>query len=158
MPEKEIILSPEGLRKLESELDYLKTVKRREVAQRIKEAREFGRIDENPEYENAKNEQAFVEGRIASLEQMLRNARLVDDEDIDPQRVGLGSKVALLDVDQGTRIEYTIVGTVEADPSENRISYLSPVAQALMGREVGSEVEVKAPGGTSRYRILEITR
>jgi len=156
--DKELLLSAEGLRKLEEELQYLKSVKRREVAQRIKQAREFGDISENSEYEEAKNEQAFVEGRIIELEKMLRNARIVKDEEIDPTKVNIGSTVHLRDVDTGEEVTYTIVGSNEADPAALRISYQSPVGKALFGRSVGEVVEVRVPAGTIRYEIVRIER
>ncbi|QBS37187.1 MULTISPECIES: transcription elongation factor GreA [Thermaerobacter] len=158
MTDKELLLSAEGLRKLEEELQYLKSVKRREVAQRIKQAREFGDISENSEYEEAKNEQAFVEGRIIELEKMLRNARIVNDDEIDPTKVNIGSTVYLKDVDTGEEVQYTIVGSNEADPAALRISYQSPVGKALFGRSVGEVVEVKVPAGTLRYEIVRIER
>lgn len=153
-----MLLSAEGLRKLEEELQYLKSVKRREVAQRIKQAREFGDLSENSEYEEAKNEQAFVEGRIIELEKMLRNARIVSDEEIDPSKVNIGSTVHLIDVDSGEEVCYTIVGSNEADPAALRISYQSPVGKALFGRSVGEVVEVRVPAGTLRYQIVRIER
>lgn len=156
--DKELLLSAEGLRKLEEELQYLKSVKRREVAQRIKQAREFGDLSENSEYEEAKNEQAFVEGRIIELEKMLRNARIVSDEEIDPSKVNIGSTVHLIDVDSGEEVCYTIVGSNEADPAALRISYQSPVGKALFGRSVGEVVEVRVPAGTLRYQIVRIER
>ncbi|EKP95911.1 MULTISPECIES: transcription elongation factor GreA [Thermaerobacter] len=156
--DKELLLSAEGLRKLEEELQYLKSVKRREVAQRIKQAREFGDISENSEYEEAKNEQAFVEGRIIELEKMLRNARIVNDDEIDPTKVNIGSTVYLKDVDTGEEVQYTIVGSNEADPAALRISYQSPVGKALFGHSVGDVVEVKVPAGTLRYEIVRIER
>ena len=156
--DKELLLSAEGLRKLEEELQYLKSVKRREVAQRIKQAREFGDLSENSEYEEAKNEQAFVEGRIIELEKMLRNARIVNDDEIDPTKVNIGSTVYLKDVDTGEEVQYTIVGSNEADPAALRISYQSPVGKALFGRSVGEVVEIKVPAGTLRYEIVRIER
>ena len=122
MPEKEVILTPEGLINLEKELEYLRTTKRREVADRIKQAIEFGDITDNSEYEDAKNEQAFVEGRIATLEKMLRNARLIEGPDGDHDEVAVGSRVVLKDLDLGDVEEYTIVGSAEANPSKRRIS------------------------------------
>jgi len=158
MVEREVILSPEGLKKLELELEHLKSIKRREIAQRIKQARELGGIDENSEYENAKNEQAFVEGRILTLERILRNARLLDEADIDPERAGIGCRVRVKDLDAGSEVEYTIVGATEADPAENRISHLSPVGEALIGSKVGSTIEVNVPAGILRYQVLNIER
>lgn len=158
MEQKEVLLTPQGLRKLEEELEYLKSVKRREIAERIKVAREFGDISENSEYDEAKNEQAFIEGRIAALEKTLRNARVVVDEEIDPLQVNVGSIVTVRDADSGEIFHYTIVGSSEADPRENRISYQSPVGRAVMGRRVGATVEVRLPGGLARYEVLAITR
>lgn len=158
MAEKEVILTPEGLAKLEKELEHLKTVRRREVAARIKQAIEFGDISENSEYDDAKNEQAFIEGRIVSLEKMLRNAKVLDGESVDTDVVTVGLKVKLKDLELGEELEYTLVGSAEADPSEYRISNESPVGRALMGRRVGEVVEVNAPVGTLRYEIVEISR
>jgi len=158
MAEKEVILTPDGLAKLEKELEHLKTVRRREVAARIKQAIEFGDISENSEYDDAKNEQAFIEGRIASLEKMLRNATVVDEDNLDTDRVTIGSKVRLKDLARESEFEYTLVGSAEADPSQARISNESPVGKALMGRKVGEIVEVQAPVGTLRYKIVAISR
>lgn len=158
MAEKEVILTPDGLAKLEKELEHLKTVRRREVAARIKQAIEFGDISENSEYDDAKNEQAFIEGRIASLEKMLRNATVLDEESVDTERVTVGVKVRLRDLEQGREFEYTLVGSAEADPSEARISNESPVGKALMGQKVGDVVEVQAPVGTLKYEIVGISR
>src|SRR5690606_32841125 len=122
MSEKEVILTPDGLRKLEEELEHLKSVKRREVAERIKTAIGFGDISENSEYEDAKNDQAFIEGRIITLEKMLRNARIINDDDINTELVSIGSKVVLKDMEFGDTVEYAIVGTAESDPLSNKIS------------------------------------
>src|SRR5690606_26707997 len=119
----------DGLRKLEEELEHLKSVKRREVAERIKVAIGYGDISENSEYEDAKNEQAFIEGRVITLEKMLRNARIINDDEIDTETVSIGSKVVLEDLDYGEKEEYTIVGTAESDPSQNKISNESPVGK-----------------------------
>ena len=142
MADKEVLLTPDGLSKLEKELDHLKTVKRREVAARIKQALEFGDISENSEYDDAKNEQAFVEGRIATLEKMLRNARVIDQDEVDTDTVTVGSKVRLKDLESGQEYEYTLVGSAEADPAEARISNESPVGRAILGKKVGAVVEV----------------
>lgn len=158
MADKEVLLTPDGLSKLEKELDHLKTVKRREVAARIKQALEFGDISENSEYDDAKNEQAFVEGRIATLEKMLRNARVIDHEDVETDVVTLGSKVRLKDLQYGDEFEYTLVGSAEADPASARISNESPVGRAIMGKKAGDVVEVQAPAGTLRYEIVSISR
>ena len=158
MPEKEVILTPEGLMNLEKELEYLRSTKRREVADRIKQAIEFGDITDNSEYEDAKNEQAFAEGRIATLEKMLRNARLIEGPDGDHDEVAVGSRVVLKDLDLGDVEEYTIVGSAEANPSKQRISNESPVGRAVLGKAVGSVVEVLVPAGTVKYQVLQIAR
>ena len=155
MPEKEVILTVEGLKKLEDELELLKTQKRREVAERIKQAIEFGDISENSEYEDAKNEQAFIEGRIITLEKMLRNARIIDELE-GSDVVAIGAKVRLKDVDFGEEEEYFIVGSAEADPGTNKISNESPVGKALLGQSKGSVVEVNVPAGILHYQILDI--
>lgn len=156
MSEKEVILTPEGLAKLEQELEDLKTVKRKEVAARIKEAISFGDISENSEYEEAKNEQAFIEGRILTLEKMLRNARIITNEDVDTGVVSVGSRVRLKDLEFGDVVDYTIVGSAESDPMNNKISNESPVGQALLGKAKGSVVDVNVPAGTIQYEILDI--
>jgi transcription elongation factor GreA len=156
MAEKQIILTAEGLKKIEQKLDYLKSVRRRDVAERIKQAIEFGDISENSEYEDAKNEQAFIEGEILTLEKMLRNAKLIDEDEISADVVTLGSTVVLKDLEFGDNLEYTIVGSAEADPMEFRISNESPVGEAILGRKVGSVVEVNVPAGTLKYEILDI--
>jgi transcription elongation factor GreA len=127
MKEKEVILTLGGLKKREEELERLKSVKRREVAERIRQAIAFGDISENSEYEDAKNEQAFIEGQIAELEKMLRNAKVIDDENLSTEVVSIGSVVVLKDLEFGDEFEYTIVGSAEADPGENKISNESPV-------------------------------
>ncbi|MHB8172643.1 MAG: transcription elongation factor GreA [Thermincolia bacterium] len=156
MNEKEVILTLDGLKKLEQELEQLKTVKRREVAERIKQAIEFGDISENSEYEDAKNEQAFIEGRILTLEKMLRNAKLIDDVNIQTDIVSVGSTVLIKDVEFDEEIEYTIVGSAEADPTNNKISNESPVGKAILGKKTGSTVEVNVPAGVLKYKILNI--
>ncbi len=154
--EKETILTPEGLRKLEEELEHLKTVRRKEVAGRIKQSKEFGDLMENSEYEDAKNEQAFVEGRILQLEKMLRNARVIDNHGVPPDRVAVGSTVRLKDLSSGEEIHYMIVGSTEADPDRDKISNESPVGRALLGKRKGDMVEVTAPAGKIRYSILQV--
>ena len=156
MPEKEVVLTREGLLKLEQEKDNLKAVKRREVAERIKQAIEFGDISENSEFEDAKNEQAFIEGRILTLEKMLRNVRVIEDTAEGQNQVTIGSTVVLKDLDEDETLEYTIVGTAEANPLRNRISYESPVGAASMGHVQGDEYEVQVPAGIVRYRLEEI--
>lgn len=156
MSEKEVILTPEGLAKLEQELEDLKTVKRKEVAARIKEAISYGDISENSEYEEAKNEQAFIEGRILTLEKMLRNARIITNEDVDTGVVSVGSRVKLKDLEFGDIVDYTIVGSAESDPMNNKISNESPVGQALLGKAKGAIVDVNVPAGVIQYEILDI--
>ncbi len=158
MSEKEIILTPEGLKKLEEELEHLKSVKRREVAERIKVAIGYGDISENSEYDDAKNEQAFVEGRIITLEKMLRNARIINNDDVDLNAVSIGSIVTLKDMEFGDTVEYTIVGTAESDPFHNKISNESPVGKAILGKQKGSLVEVSVPAGTIQYEIIDIKK
>ncbi|TYP47013.1 transcription elongation factor GreA [Thermosediminibacter litoriperuensis] len=158
MPKKEVVLTQEGLKKLEEELEYLKSVKRKEVADRIKQAISFGDLSENSEYDEAKNEQAFVEGKIAMLEERLRNAKVIDDADISTETVTLGSKVLIRDLDTEEAIEYTIVSSAEANPIEFKISNESPVGKALMGAKKGDVVEITVPAGQVRYRVEEIKK
>lgn len=158
MANKETILTPYGIAKLEQELQFLKTVRRREVAERIKQAIAFGDISENSEYDEAKNEQAFIEGRIVTLENMLKNAKVIDDEDIDTNVVSIGCTVKVLDVEFDDVIEYTIEGSAEANPSMNKISNESPVGSALIGKPKGAEVEAKVPDGVIKLKILEIRK
>lgn len=158
MSEKEVLLTAEGLKKLEEELNYLKTTKRKEVAERIKTAIEFGDISENSEYDDAKNEQAFVESRIVALEKSLRNVRIIDDSDIALDHVSVGTRVFLKDLEFGDEIEYTIVGSPEANPMAFRISNESPVGRALMGHRVGDVIEVQVPAGMLKYEVVGINR
>ena len=153
---KEVILTPEGYEKLKSEIDELSTVKRREVADRIRTAREFGDIAENAEYDDAKNEQMLLEHRIATLEERLRDARVISKKDIAKDVVSVGSKVKLRDVAAKETLEYHIVGSAEADPSANKLSNESPVGKAIIGHKKGETVEVTAPRGTLKFKILEI--
>jgi len=154
--EKETILTQDGLRKLEEELEHLKGTRRKEIAERIKQAKEFGDLSENAEYEDAKNEQAFVEGRILQIDQMLRSARVIDNNTANVDMVAVGSTVRLKDVGAGDEITYTIVGSAEADPLQDRISNESPVGHALLGRRRGETVTIRVPAGTLKYTILEI--
>jgi transcription elongation factor GreA len=158
MSEKEILLTVEGHRKTEEELELLKTVRRQEVAARIKEAIAFGDISENSEYDEAKNEQAKLEERIAKLESTLRKARIISEDEISLDVVNIGSTVKVFDVEFDEEIEYTIVGSAEADPYELKISNESPVGMALIGSKVGETVEVHAPQGLMEYKVLEISR
>lgn len=157
MANEEVLLTRGGLEKLEKELFFLKSVKRKEIAARIKEAITFGDITDNSEYEDAKNEQAFVEGRIITLEKILRRARILEKGDSNNNFVSVGSTVKLKDLDTNREYTYTIVGYAEADPVENKISNESPVGRAILGLKSGEEVEVKVPAGSFKYKILEIS-
>ncbi|WP_066507130.1 transcription elongation factor GreA [Abyssisolibacter fermentans] len=158
MSDKQVILTIDGLKKIEEELDYLKTKKRKEVSERIKTALAFGDISENSEYDEAKNEQAQVEERIFKLENMRANAEVIDDDQISVEVVGVGSKVLVKDLEFDEEIEYTIVGSTEADPYEFKISNESPVGEALIGRRKGEIIEVQVPDGSMEYEILDINR
>jgi transcription elongation factor GreA len=152
---KDVILTPEGLQNLKSELDHLSTTRRREVAARIKEAREFGDISENAEYDDAKNEQAMLEARIASLEEKLRSATVIDSSDLGTDVVRVGSIVHVKEGD-GRSTKYTIVGSAEANPAELKLSNESPVGKALLGRKRGEEVAFSTPKGQRRLKITKI--
>ena len=154
--QRDVLLTPEGLDKLKDEIEHLSTVKRREVAERIKEAREFGDISENSEYDDAKNEQAMLEARIASLEEKLRSASVIDASELDSDVVRVGSHVSVKDEGSGKSLQYTIVGSTEANPGENRLSNESPVGKALLGRKKGDSVKVQLPNGKNRE--LKITK
>ena len=154
----EIILTLDGIKKLEEELERLKTVSRKEVAARIKDAKAFGDLTENAEYDEAKNEQAFIEGRILQIENTLRNARVVDDDELDTDSVAIGITVKVLDINEDEELVYTIVGSAEADPINGRISNDSPVGRALIGQRRGAEVSVQTPGGGVTMRLLDIFR
>ncbi|KHF33781.1 transcription elongation factor GreA [Paenibacillus sp. FSL M7-1455] len=158
MSDKEVILTQDGLKKLEDELENLKSVKRREVAERIKVAIGYGDISENSEYEDAKNEQAFIEGRIITLEKMLRNARIINNDEINTDIVGVGATVIVQDMEYGDTMEYTIVGTAESDPLNNRISNESPVGKAILGKQKGAVVDVNVPAGVIQYKIIDIKK
>jgi transcription elongation factor GreA len=153
---KDVLLTPEGYERLKEEIEYLTVTKRREVAERIKHAREFGDISENSEYDDAKNEQMMLEQRIAVLEERLANARMIDASEVDAGVVGLGSRVKLRDLDANETVEYTMVGSAEANPAEHRLSNESPVGKAIMGRKKGETVEVAAPRGSIKYKILDV--
>lgn len=156
MNNNEVILTPDGYKRLEEELESLRTVRRKEVAERIKEALSFGDITENSEYDDAKQEQAFMEGRIFYLEKTLRNARVLEEDEISAEKVGIGSIVLLRDLEYNEELEYTIVSSAEANPNDNKISNTSPVGKAISGQSVGSVVEVSVPAGTLKYEILGI--
>ncbi len=153
---KEVLLTPEGLEKLREEIEYLTTHKRREVAERIKHAREFGDISENSEYDDAKNEQAMLEQRIAQLGERLKRARVIEPEDVPAGIVAVGTRVRLKDVAANETIEYVIVGSAEADPAERKLSNESPVGKAIIGRKKGETVEVTAPRGSLKYKIIDV--
>jgi transcription elongation factor GreA len=152
---KDVILTPEGLEKLKTELEELTTVKRREVAERIKDAREYGDISENSEYDDAKNEQAMLEARILSLEEKLRSATVVDAKDLKNDVVAVGTAVKIKD-DAGKSVTYTIVGSTEANPAERKLSNESPVGRALIGHKRNDVVSVQVPKGPARK--LKITK
>ena len=152
--QRDVILTPEGLEKLKAEIEELSTVKRREVAERIKEARAFGDISENSEYDDAKNEQAMLESRIAQLEERLRAAQVIDASELDDNLVRVGSLVAVKD-EKGKTFQYTIVGSTEADPGSGRLSNESPVGKALLGRSKGDKVEVLLPNGRTRALTIK---
>lgn len=158
MANKQVILTYEGLKKLENELEYLKTTKRKEVAEKIKQALSFGDLSENSEYDEAKNEQAQVEARILQVEAMLKNAKVIDDDEIKTDIVSLGGKVKVLDMEFDEEVEYSIVGSAEANPSLYKISDESPVGRALLNQKLGSVVEVNVPQGTLKFKIIEISK
>src|SRR5204862_1543597 len=154
---KEVILTPEGYKKLKEEIQYLSNDKRREVAERIRVARQFGDIAENSEYDDAKNDQALLEHRIAVLEEKFANARVISKKDVAKDVVSVGSHVKLRDVSAKETVEYHIVGSAEANPSENKLSNESPVGKAIIGKKKGETVEVQTPRGKAlKYKILDI--
>jgi transcription elongation factor GreA len=153
---KEVILTAEGYKKLQKEIEFLSTEKRRQIAERIRVAREFGDIAENAEYDDAKNEQAHLEARIALLEERLKAARVVTKKEIKSGEVSIGTTVRLKDMDANKTFEYHIVGSAEADPAEFKLSNESPVGRAIMGRKKGEVVEVSAPRGSLKYKIMDI--
>ncbi|MEQ2526281.1 transcription elongation factor GreA [Robertmurraya yapensis] len=154
--EKVFPMTLAGKEKLEQELDHLKSVKRKEVVERIKIARSFGDLSENSEYDSAKEEQAFVEGRITTIENMIRNAKIIEEDELSGDAVTLGRSVTFLELPDGEEETYTIVGSAEADPFEGKISNDSPIAKSLLGRKVGEEVTVQTPGGEMNVRITKI--
>ncbi len=158
MEEKEVILTQEGYNNLEKELNFLKTEKRADIAERIKVALGFGDLSENSEYDEAKNAQAENEVKIAELENKLRHAKIIDEKDIDTETVQIGNKVKVLDVEFDEKIEYTIVGSTEVNLVENKISNESPLGEALLGAKKNQTVEVNAPAGVMKYKILSIKK
>ncbi len=158
MSEKTVFLTYEGLKERERELEYLKTEKRKEISEKIKVALGFGDLSENAEYDEAKNEQAEVELKIVKLEKMLKNAKVIDDDEISTDVVSMGIKVKVLDIDMEEEEVYYIVGSEEADPMNNKISDESPVGKAILGKKVGDIVTVEAPNGDFEMKILEISK
>ncbi len=154
--EKVFPMTQAGKQKLEQELEHLKTVVRKEVVERIKIARSFGDLSENSEYDAAKDEQAFVEGRITTIENMIRNARIISEDELSKDAVSLGNSVTFVELPEGDEETYTIVGSAEADPFEGKISNDSPIAKSLLGRKVGDQVTVQTPGGEMKVKIIEI--
>ena len=153
---KEVILTADGYKKLQQEIDLLRNDKRREVAERIRIAREFGDIAENAEYDDAKNEQAMLEHKIAQLEERLLSARVITKKEISKDSVSVGAHVRLRDMQANKTFEYHIVGSAEANPAENKLSNESPVGKAILGHKKGDVVEVSAPRGALKFKILEI--
>ena len=158
LKEKKNILTYEGLKKYESELEHLKVVKRQEVAQKIKEAREQGDLSENAEYDAAKDEQRDIEARIEELEKILKNAEVVDEDEVDLDKINIGCQIKILDVEFNEELEYKIVGSTKANSLKGKISNESPVGKALMGHKVGDTVEVETQAGLLSYKVLEIQR
>ncbi len=156
MADKQVLLTAEGLAKLEEELDFLKTTKRKEISQQIQIARGYGDLSENSEYDEAMNEQAKVEARIADLEVTLKHVKVIEETEADSGLVQIGTKVRILDVEFDSEEEYQIVGSTEANPLNGCISDESPVGKALLGHAVGDDVYAEAPGGIIHYRILEL--
>ena len=158
MEEKEVLVTQEGYDNLEKELDYLKTEKRTEIAERIKVALGFGDLSENSEYDEAKNAQAANEIKIAELENKIRYARIIDESEIDTKTVQVGNKVKILDMEYDEELEYTIVGSTEVDLSQNKISNESPIGKALLGAKKNQVVEAITPGGVAKYKVLAIKK
>ena len=157
MDNKQVKLTEDGLKQLEEELEYLKTKKRKEVSEKIKVALGFGDLTENSEYDEAKNEQAQVEARIVSVENMLKNAIVIDESERDTSKVELGATVTIHDIEFDEDITYKIVGSTEADPDEGRLSDESPLGKSLMGKAEGEMIDVDAPAGVIQYKILKIS-
>lgn len=157
MDNKQVKLTEDGLKQLEEELEYLKTKKRKEVSEKIKVALGFGDLSENSEYDEAKNEQAQVEARIVSVENMLKNAIVIDESERDTSKVELGATVTIHDIEFDEDITYKIVGSTEADPDEGRLSDESPLGKSLMGKAEGDMIDVDAPAGIIQYKILKIS-
>ena len=155
---KEIVMTVEGLKKLQDELEHLKTVERKEVAEKIKVALSFGDLSENSEYDEAKNEQARVEARIAELEMMVKNAVIVEEDASGANKIGFGSKVKLRDIEMDEVLDIVLVGSAEADPMNGAISDESPIGAALIGKKVGATVVAETPSGELKFKVLEISK
>lgn len=158
MPEKKRVLTYSGLKALEEELSHLKLVKRKEIAQKIKEAREQGDLSENAEYDAAKDEQGEIEARIAEIDKILKNAEVIDEDEVDLSTVSIGCKVLLYDMEFEEEVDYAIVGSTEADPLHGKLSDESPVGSKLIGAKKGEVVEAQTPAGTVKFKVLEIHR
>ena len=155
---KEVIMTVDELAELEAELEELKVVQRKAVAEEIKQAKEFGDLSENAEYDEAKNKQAAVETRIVQIEKLLKGARVIDEEDVDTKTVNIGTRIKILDMEFNEEEEYTIVGSTGADPSKMKLSYESPVGSALIGKKVGDVVDIEVPAGIVKFKVLEIAK
>ncbi len=155
---KQVMVTAEGLKQLEEELDYLKGEKRKEIAEKIKVARSYGDLSENSEYDDAKNEQAILEARIVTIEATLKNAVIIDEDSMTNEHIHIGSKMKIENITMGRVMEYKIVGSNESDPSQGKISDESPVGMALLGHSVGDVVEVETPSGVLGIKVLEISR
>ncbi|TCT14670.1 transcription elongation factor GreA [Natranaerovirga pectinivora] len=158
MADKKIILTYAGLKELEDELEGLKVVKRKEVAEKIKEARAQGDLSENAEYDAAKDEQAEIESRIVEVEKILKNAEVIDEDEVSTDVINIGCKVKLMDIEFDEEVEYAIVGSMEADPMNHKLSNESPVGKALLGKKVGETAAVDTPEGTIEFKVLDIFR
>jgi len=156
VPNKEVLLTEDGMAKLQQEIEHLSTEKRAEIAERIREAREFGDISENSEYDDAKNDQAMLEQRIAMLQERLRRARVIKPTDVTTDEVSVGTRVTIRDLETDEEFNYFLVGSAEADPTQQRLSNESPLGQAVLGHAVGDVVEVPAPAGAIKYEIVKI--
>ena len=154
---KQTILTDEGLKNYEQELEYLKTVKRKEVAEKIKVALSFGDLSENSEYDEAKNDQAMLEARISQIESILKNAKIIDESELSSEHIHIGSKIKVYDYDFEEEADYQIIGSDEADPFNGKLSDESPVGAALIGHQVGDIVEVDTPDGIVKFKILDIS-
>ena len=156
MSTKQVILTEEGLKNLENELENLKSVKRKEIAEKIKVALSFGDLSENSEYDEAKNEQAITEARIIEIEAMLKDVKIIDEHELDTKIVYVGSKIKVQDLGLDEVVDYQIVGSNEANPAEGKISDESPVGAGLLGHKAGDKIKIETPGGICKYKLIEI--